>query len=73
MGRLANALRDAANPRWALAYWRARNARIPTERRARFWQEDHADSLHDSAGALAAVTGESREACERALADAGSG
>jgi predicted O-methyltransferase YrrM len=70
VGRLQNALRDAANPRWALAYWRARNARIPTERRARFWEEQHAESLHDSAGALAAVTGEGIEECRRALEDA---
>ena len=70
MGRIGNALRDAANPRWALAYWRARRARIPTERREKFWLEEHADALHDSAGALAVVTGAERTECERALADA---
>ena len=70
MGRLSNALRDAASPRWGLAYWRARRARIPTERRARFWLTEHADSVQDAAGALAAVTGAAREECERAYAGA---
>ena len=70
MSRIRNALRDVAHPRWGVAYWRARRARIPTERRARYWLEEHPDSLHDSAGALAAVTGAERESCERALEDA---
>lgn len=65
--RLTERLR---NPRWQIAYWRARRARIPTEARARFWLEEHASSLYDSAGALAAVTSEPRERCEAALAEA---
>ena len=70
MGRITTALRNVARPRWGIAYWRARGAQIPTEKRAGFWLEEHADSLHDSPGALAAVTGASHEDCESALAGA---
>jgi hypothetical protein len=70
LSRIANALRDVANPRWGLAYWRARRAGIPTERAARFWLDEHADAVHDAPGALAAVTGAPVEECERAYADA---
>lgn len=69
--RAQRALRYAANPRWGVAYWRSRQGRLAGDRAREFRPEQHAELVHtDPAAALAELTGEPREACERELAGA---
>jgi predicted O-methyltransferase YrrM len=67
---LRRGLRYLSRPRWGVAYWRGRHGTVPGERKPGFSLADHAERLHDPAGAIAAVTGAARSECERALASA---
>ena len=69
--RLRRAGRYAANPRWGLAYWRSRKARVAGSREREFRADEHPELVHaDSAGAIASLTGAPVASCEAALSGA---
>jgi predicted O-methyltransferase YrrM len=69
--RLRRAARYAANPRWGLAYWRSRRARMAGDRDREFRRSEHPDLVReDAADALAELLALPAESCRSALSAA---